>query len=126
MKKILTIIFAIGCLFTTSCFAADNKPDAANDEMLEYAAQTRKMIKNNWYPPVKAFENSATILLTIDKKGTLVKCSLTQPSPNEGFNNSLIEAASKVNYPPLPASFKGKYAEIGLDFSMQRRHINKN
>ena len=93
--------------------------------MENYIAQTRKSIKNNWYPPVNSFENSAIIILTVNKDGTLANCYLSQPSEDEGFNNSLIEAAKKVKYKPLPAEVKDDSVDIDMLFNMQRRHISR-
>ena len=129
---ILTLVLASGC-FNNCCYAVYNNPSHLTYEQLtqeypsmaDYIAQTRKRIKNNWYPPVQSFENSATIILTINKKGELVNCYLSAPSPDEGFNNSLIEAAKKSRFSPLPDEVKGDSIDIDLMFNMQRRHISK-
>ena len=93
--------------------------------MENYIAQTRKSIKNNWYPPVNSFEHSAIIILTVNKDGTLANCYLSKPSEDEGFNSSLIEAAKKVKYNPLPSEVKENSVDIDMLFNMQRRHISR-
>ena len=93
--------------------------------MEDYIVKTRRSIKNNWYPPVQSFENSAIIILTINKDGTLANCYLSQPSDDEGFNKSLIDAAKKVNYAPLPEEVKDNSIDIDMLFNMQRRHISQ-
>lgn len=132
-KKILTFLFAAGfiCVSVNSFVNADqtnfaqNSFSTANMEMEDYVALTRRRIKNNWYPPTNAFENAATIVLTINRDGQLEKCRLSAPSPSESFNDSLIKAAEKTTYAPLPKKYLGKSVDIDLDFSMQRRTISK-
>jgi len=129
---VLTLVLASGC-FINCCYAAYNNPSHLTYEQLtqeypsmaDYIAQTRKKIKNNWYPPVQSFENSATIVLTISKNGELINCYLSDPSPDEGFNDSLIDAAKKSRFSPLPDEVKGNSVDIDLMFNMQRRHISK-
>ncbi len=99
---------------------------AISAEMQQYIAQTRKNIKQNWYPPTSSFENSATLVVTINREGQLVECHLSEPSDSDGFNKSLIEAAKKATYSPLPKGFRYDSADLSLSFSMQRRHINFN
>ena len=94
--------------------------------MVQYIAKARKDIKNNWYPPAASFENSTTVILTIKKDGTLTNCSLAIPSPNNEFNNSLIEAAKKTTFAPLPEDVKEESVDIDLSFEMKRRHILNN
>ncbi len=124
--------FAICGLYTQStCFASDNtnsnyqQTSDKNLDMEQYVRLTRKRIKMNWYPPTSSFENTATISLTVNREGKLVDCHLSIPSKDEGFNNSLIEAAKKTTYSPLPKEFPGNSAVLDLDFSMQRRTISK-
>ena len=93
--------------------------------MDQYITQTRRAIKGNWYPPVTSFENSATIVITLDRKGNLIKCHLSEPSPSEEFNNSLIDAAKKVKYAPLPYDFPYNTVDLDFQFGMQRRNISK-
>lgn len=96
-----------------------------NDNIEQYIAQTRRKIKNNWYPPTASLGNSATIVLTIDREGHLLDCRLSNPSPDEGFNESLIKAAKKAAYSPLPDELPYKNVDIDLDFSMEKKHISK-
>ena len=63
--------------------------------------------------------------MTINKDGTLANCYLSKPSEDEGFNNSLIEAAKKVKYKPLPTEVKENSVNIDMLFNMQRRHIQR-
>ena len=129
----MLVAFSItGSCIQNQCMASDNpansyyqqKSQLAQDLEL-YVAQTRRKVKNNWYPPTASFENSATIVLTINKEGKLENCYLSNPSPDEGFNESLINAARKTVYSPLPEEYRGKSISIDLDFSMQRRTISK-
>ena len=93
--------------------------------MNDYVAVLRRKIKNNWYPPASSFENSATLMLTIDKEGKLINAKIVKSSENEGFDNSLIEASQKVKYPPLPEIVNQDCVDVLMDFNMQRRHITK-
>ena len=130
----LSLLLSV-CTYTQSVNAAENGVRTVKytyeqlvkkyPSMEDYIAKTRKSIKNNWYPPVKSFENSAIIILTINKDGTLANCYLSQPSDDEGFNNSLIEAAKKVKYAPLPDEVKDNSIDIDMLFNMQRRHISQ-
>ena len=136
-KNILTsclILFGIlGCYCLTQNISYAD--DGANDYKIEqitwhnvdiapYVRQTRRRIKNNWYPPTTSFEHTATITLTINKNGELLNCVVSDPSPDEGFNNSLIEAAQKTKYSPLPSKIREDSIDISLEFSMQRRNAN--
>lgn len=132
LKKIITFVFVL-CLCTQGVCFADTEQTVpktyslqqAREDMEDYIALTRKKIKNNWYPPTDAFENSAIIVLTISKDGQLEKCYLSTPSQSESFNNSLIEAVQKVKYSPLPDSYRRKNVSIDYEFGMQRRTISK-
>ena len=133
MKKILSIIFILCSGFIyNNCIAAGNMPKLTFEQLTarypamgEYAVTARRNIKNNWYPPVDSFENTATIVLTVNKEGKLIDCQMTAPSPSESFNESLINAAKKTNYAPLPAEVKEDSVNIDMEFSMQRRRIFK-
>lgn len=135
-KTILYGIAALGILtgvfFTQNYSVASEYGDLimeqanVNDsEMEQFIRQTRRRIKNNWYPPTASFENSAVLGLTINRKGELVNCTLLQPSPNDEFNKSLIEAAKKTKYMPLPNDFIEDMVDLSLEFGMQRRNIEK-
>ena len=91
--------------------------------MEDYIAQSRRKIKNNWYPPTSSFENTATIVVKLDKNGKLLNCSLSQPSPDDGFNNSLIKAVKKTKFSPLPDEFSEDSVDIDFTFNMQKRGI---
>ena len=135
MKNITlkTLVFAM--IMTGGCYAyADtlNMADTTIKQSIElpsdideYIRATRRSIKDKWYPPAASFENNATIVLSIDRKGQLLNCYLSEKSPDEGFNNSLIEAAKKAVYLPLPDKIGGNSVEISLSFGMQRRHVSK-
>jgi len=133
MKKILSTIFILcSCFIYNNCIAADNTPKLTFEQltakypsMEQYTDIARKDIKDNWYPPVNSFENTATIVLTINKEGKLIDCEMNIPSPNEEFNESLINAAKKTNYAPLPSEVKEDVVNIDMEFSMQRRKIFK-
>ena len=92
--------------------------------MAAYVAQARKMVKDNWYPPVNAFENSATIILTLNKDGKLLNCFISIPSGNDDFDTSLLDAAKKATYSPLPNDVNEDVVNIDLSFNMQKRHLN--
>lgn len=140
LNKVLVSSFALSlflslCVYSPSVYAEENGVKTVRltyeqlinryPSMENYIVKTRRSIKNNWYPPVQSFENSAIIVLTINKDGTLANCYLSQPSEDEGFNNSLIEAAKKVKYSPLPAEVKDNAVDIDMLFTMQRRHISQ-
>lgn len=93
--------------------------------MDDYIAQSRRRIKNNWYPPTSSFENAATILVTLNKKGKLLDCKILSSSNNDGFDESLIKAVKKTKFSPLPDEFKGDSVDIDFTFNMERRHITK-
>ena len=129
---ILMTIVACGCVFNNSCVEAANAPRLTYEQltrqypsMESYVIKTRKSIKNYWYPPVSSFENSATLILTIDKEGKLINSAIVKSSNDEGFDNSLIEAAKKVKYSPLPEEVKQDCVDIEMEFNMQKRHISK-
>ena len=132
---ILAVILSSVCFINTSTVSADSsiKPKFTYEQIVRkypamefYYAKARKQIKNYWYPPVESFENAATIVLTIDKNGNLTGCNLAVPSPDEGFNNSLINAAKKVKYSPLPDEVKEDSIDLIMEFNMQRRTISTN
>ena len=134
LKKLVTYLFMTILFFGISecCIVnADQANYAKNSfssvamDMEDYVALTKRKVKNNWYPPTDAFENTATIVLTINRDGQLEKCYLSAPSPSEAFNDSLIKAAQKTTYSPLPKKYLGKTVDIDLDFGMQRRTISK-
>ena len=96
-----------------------------NPAMADYIAQSKRKIKNNWYPPADDFENSATVVVTLERSGKLLKCVLLEPSPSERFNNSLIEAVNKTKFSPLPREYANDFVDIDYTFNMQKRHIEK-
>lgn len=98
---------------------------AISPDLADYISQVRRAIKSNWYPPVASFENKATLVVTIDKEGQLVKSYILESSSDDGFDNSLIEASKKAKFKPLPAVFPAKSASLALTFEMHRRHITK-
>ena len=93
--------------------------------MEQYVRQARRKIKDNWYPPTASFENSAIVMIKLNKEGQLLDCYLTTPSADEGFNNSLIDAVKKTQFAPLPSGIHRDSVNIDFEFSMQRRHISK-
>ena len=95
--------------------------------MEEYVTQTRSKIKDNWYPSSKSFEKSATLLLTLNKDGRLLNAYISNTSGDESFDNSLIVAAQKTKFSPLPSDVNEENVSIDMQFKMQRRSIfNKN
>ena len=129
---ILLSTLLCACCIPNLSYASEDAIDTSleqisviNSDVEQYIRHTRRKINNNWYPPTSSFENEATMVVTIDKDGKLLKCCLTEPSPSEGFNNSLIEAASKTTYSPLPKGIKGDSLDLSMKFSMQRRHVSK-
>jgi TolA protein len=126
--------------FSLCCMAADTitetneaKHDYTQEEVItdktpaieEYIASSRKKIKNNWYPPVSSFENTATIIVTLDKSGKLTDCNIAVSSDNKEFDNSLIKAVKKTKFAPLPDEVSEEYLDIDFTFNMQKRHIEK-
>ena len=133
LYSIVILSVLVGVLFTQNYCSATVSKDSileqanVNDsEMEQFIRQTRRRIKNNWYPPTSSFENSAILGITIDRKGNLVNCSLLQPSKDDGFNNSLLEAAKKTKYMPLPKDFVEDMADLSLEFGMQKHYVEKN
>ena len=137
MKKILLKGIVLAVLLSSICGLCVYSETASSSHsftyeqitkmypsMEQYYASARRDIKNNWYPPVGSFENSATIVLTINKNGKLQNCYLIKPSKDDGFNNSLIIAAQKAKYAPLPDEVKQESLDLIMQFNMQRRHIN--
>ena len=133
-KNLMTILLMTVLFFGISgnCFtkaeqinSTPNSFSTVNMDMEDYVALTRRRIKNNWYPPTDAFENAATIVLTIDKDGQLLNCRISAPSESKSFDDSLINAAKITKYAPLPKKYLGKTVDIDLDFNMQRRTISK-
>ncbi len=129
---LVMLMFAVTCFTDTCCMAVQKTVRLTYEQltqrypsMVDYTIQARRKIKNNWYPPVASFENSAIIILTIDKEGNLTNCYLSEPSPDEGFNNSLIEAAKKAKFGPLPSDVKEESVDIDMLFNMQRKTISK-
>ena len=131
------MISGISC----NCLAADITADGTNEvkhnyiqeqvildktpAMQDYIAQSRRKIKNNWYPPTKSFENTATIVVTLDKSGRLRDCSIVVSSDDKGFDDSLIKAVKKTKFSPLPDEVTEEYLDIDFTFNMQKRHIEK-
>lgn len=132
IKRLLFItLILFGFTANINSFAAE-RPKLTYEQltkkyagMEQYAINTRRSIKNNWYPPTASFENAATIVLTINKEGQLENCYLSSPSPDEGFNEALINAAKKTKYAPLPEEVKEDSVDLDMEFSMQRRTIFK-
>lgn len=135
MKNLNSKIFIIIALLC-SCFIFNNglvSADPVNREqnvgvnydMDDYIRLTRRYIKNNWYPPISSFEHSAKIAVKLDKNGQLLDCHIIESSNDNGFDDSLINAARKTTYKPLPESYKKETAELYLSFSMQRHHVSK-
>jgi len=140
MKKNLIIkILAVMVMFSGTVFADDsasaNKIDnnqviieensAISPDMADYITQVKRAVKSNWYPPVASFENKATLVVTIDKEGQLLKSYILESSSDEGFDNSLLNAAKKATFKPIPAYLRGKSASFALTFEMRKRHITK-
>ena len=126
----LAVIISGGCYVYADTAKTGNTADINIKQSIElpsdideYIRATRRSIKDKWYPPAASFENSATLIVSIDRDGKLLNCYLSEKSPNEGFNNSLIEAAKKAKYLPLPNKISGQSIEISLSFGMQRRHV---
>lgn len=129
---LMILLILCGCIIKSDCFAA-NKPTLTYEQLTKkypaigpYADSARRSIKGNWYPPAASFENTAIIILTINKDGQLENCYLSSPSPDEGFNESLINAARKTKYAPLPDEVKEDKVDLDMEFSMKRRTILKN
>ena len=68
----LILVLSIFCLVNHNCIASEGNVKLTYEQltkqypsMEDYIAQTRKNIKDNWYPPIKSFQNKATIVLTI-------------------------------------------------------------
>ena len=128
---LIVSILTFGCFIQDKCFASDDsltsleQAEVNDSEMEQYIKLVRRSIKNNWYPPTSSFENSAILGLTIDRKGNLVKCSIIGSSQNEGFDDSLIEAAKKAKYMPLPKDFIEDMVDLSLEFGMQRHSVSK-
>ena len=137
IKKLMLGIFAMSVIVFGFSISDNNIANATPSDisvqqnykllpgMEQYVAQSRKKIKNNWYPPVQSFENKATVVITLNKEGQLIECHLSEPSNDEGFNNSLIEAVKKTKFSPLPDSIKYNNVDIDFTFNMQRRSISK-
>ena len=139
----ITIIAAAVMLgnFSCNCIASDcvagetceEKHDYTQEEVIidktpamqDYIATSRRKIKNNWYPPTSSFENTATIIVTLNKNGKLIDCVMAVPSNDEGFDNSLIKAVKKTKFAPLPDEVTEEYLDIDFTFNMQKRQINK-
>lgn len=137
MKKINLKVFMLaaifcGCLACNNCVVSadysSNVPEQSigvNSDMENYIRLARRSIKNNWYPPVTSFEHSARLSLKVDKNGQLQDCHILESSNDKAFDDSLIDAAKKTTYKPLPESYKREKAELNLSFSMQRHHVSK-
>ena len=135
--KNFTIGMAIAAILIGGCFAnmsncvfadqynRNSKQQEIATVMDQYITQTRRAIKGNWYPPAAHFENAATVVLTINKEGFLTNCYMSEPSPSEEFNQSLIEAIKKTSFKPLPAGYPGKSIDLEFQFGMQRRNVSK-
>lgn len=131
---VLLGILSCGCLVQNTCVASEltetqlssiDLANVNNTEMERYIRLARRSIKNYWYPPTSSFENSAVLGLTIDRKGQLLNCAILKSSQDEGFDNSLLEAAKKAKYAPLPKDFIEDAVDLSLEFGMQRRHVTK-
>ena len=135
LSGLCTLSILTSCLFVqTSCKADDvsvtpyfEKITQQYPSMEEYVSQAKSKIKDNWYPSSKSFEKSATIVLTLNKEGRLLNAYISNTSGDESFDNSLIVAAQKTKFSPLPNEVKEESTSIDMQFKMQRRSIfNKN
>ena len=134
--KILGIIFAVAVSFYTfnqsPCNASEGIVTPYYEQitkqypsMEQYIADARKDVKSNWYPSSASFEHSATIVLTISKEGKLLNTYIASTSGDADFDNSLIIAAQKTTFAPLPDDVNEECVDIDMSFKMQRRNIFK-
>lgn len=75
-----------------------------------------------WQPPFGLDEGlSAQILIRVEKTGTITKVSLAASSGNKAMDDSALAAANHVKkLPPLPEGLGGDFAEITVNFKVQR------
>ena len=135
LGSVFVLTLMTSCLVAqTSCKADEVKVTPYYEKitkqypsMEEYITQARSKIKDNWYPSSKAFEKSATLVLTWNKEGRLLNAYISNSSNDESFDNSLIVAAQKTKFSPLPSDVDEEDVNIDMQFKMQRRSIfNKN
>lgn len=128
------IIFALffSCILCLNnyCFASENDVTLTYEKltkqypsMEEYIAKARRSVKEHWYPSSASFEHSATIVLRINKEGKLLETDISSSSGDKGFDDSLIDAARKTSFSPLPEDVKEEFLDIDMSFKMQKRNI---
>ncbi len=131
LSVFLALALSTGCfLIYNSCYADEvsltpyyEKITKQYPSMEEYIAQARKNVKNNWYPSSKSFEKSATIVLTLNKDGELLNSYISASSGDNSFDASLLEAAGKTKFLPLPQEVKENSVDIDMLFQMQKRNL---
>ena len=128
----ITFVLFLNGLFCihSSCVAADNKIMSSYEQITEqypsmeqYIVKARKNVKEHWYPSSASFEHSATIVLRINKEGKLLETTISSSSGDKNFDDSLIDAARKTSFLPLPEDVKEEFVDIDMSFKMQKRNI---
>ena len=75
-----------------------------------------------WQPPFGLGEGLRTqILIRVEKNGIITKVSLAASSGNKSMDDSALAAANQVKkLPPLPDGLGGSFAEITVNFKVQK------
>jgi TonB family protein len=75
-----------------------------------------------WQPPFGLDEGLRTqVLIRVEKNGIITKVSLAASSGNKSMDDSALAAANHVKkLPPLPDGLGGSFAEITVNFKVQR------
>lgn len=97
----------------------DEKPALTAQNLLArqfYVSDNLKKIFANVRYPKKALEKGQTgsvrVAVVINRQGNIVSTSILQASEFESLNEAALDAANKVNYPPVPDAITGATFEF--------------
>ena len=86
-----------------------------------YRIDVYDQIKSNWSFPAQDVEGlSAIVVLTVQNNGTILKTTMTQPSGNGRFDQSVLKAIKRSDpLPPFPAGYRKTHEEIEINFNLR-------
>lgn len=85
-----------------------------------YQNDVRALIMGNWsFPAYDDKSLAATVVLTVQKNGAIVKTHMSQSSGNERFDQSVLKAIKRSDpLPPFPAGYRKTHEEIIVTFDL--------
>ena len=86
-------------------------------EFNSYMKEYQNRIKQAWYPPKGENSKRVVVLITLDKKGNLVSCLITQSSGDDATDDAAISAVRYVRgFWELPKDYMGESVDISFSF----------